>query len=224
MSEPRTLPNVVYTAGLDDLSQRVFGHQNYVDYPSLRAQFLPKLAEVGEALVVSPRVVLKVSGRSLILPILLDYFKDAAVVLELLRDGALEFIVWTHAVGSLGPVVMGMPNPIEVERDPASLVERDLRIAFPNLDSVLKSELIEEFVKRTTATSGYEAEEAVNVAAALADAGAFGDRIPGAESFWGAKAPPITDAAEKSPLTSTRHSSSLETNTTFSRQMEHGKR
>ncbi len=197
MAEPRTLPNVVYTAGLNDLSGRLFRHGEHIDYPSLRNQFLPELDKLGEALVISPRVVLKVDGRSLILPILLDYFKDAETVLALMREAALEFVVWTHGIGSLGSVVLGMPSPIESERDAGTLAERDLRIAFPNLDAGLKRELIEAFVSRTTATDGRSAEEAVNVAMSLADKGAFGDRIPDRHAFINSESQAVTDAARK---------------------------
>ncbi len=192
----RTLPDVIYTAGLDDLSERLIGRANRIEYSELRPQYLPELAALGEALVISPRVAVKASGRAFILPILLDYFQPPAL-LQLLEDGGLEFVVWTADVGSLGSVVFGMPDPVNAQRDPGSLADRDLTICFPGMDKGLKAQLIDAFIKRTTATDALGAEEAVDVAMQFADRGVFGDRVPGKDAFINATDTRVTNAARQ---------------------------
>jgi hypothetical protein len=191
---PRTLPKVVYSSGLDDLSQRLLAGVTTMNYADVRPQFLPELEKLTEALVISPRVVLRVSYRNLILPMLLDFYQDVGLVLDLMRSGALEFIMFTHGIMSLGSVVLGGSSPIPAEHDAATLAELHLS-AIKGLTPTQTSKLISQFVASTVETDAIAAAEAVAVAERFADLGMFGDRIPNSSAFVDSKSPAVTDAA-----------------------------
>lgn len=192
----RILLRSVYTDGIDELGNVLF-QTNQVQYAQERHKFIAELGRLAEAIILTPTVIVRTSARGLVLPIIMDFLGDAEAVLQILDSGALEFLTWTHGIGSLGSVVLAMPSPIIAERDPGSLFERDLSIAFSRLDPGVKTAILEAAVKKAVPTNADEAEDAIQVAMRFADLGVFGDRIPGHSAFIDAADAAIISAARR---------------------------
>lgn len=187
-------PEVVYSSALEDAFWRSLSKAPVFDLATAQAILFPDLHRLSEALVVSPRVVLDIGGKSRMIPTLVDYF-GYDTFLELVDTRALEFMPRTCGVGSLGSVVLGMPAPSADERDIQIFADRDLE-ALSSLAPAKRANLVRSVGNGAIEMEQIDAENAVLVASQFADLGAFGKRIPDSSAFHRAKSPAITAHAK----------------------------
>lgn len=128
------------------------------------------------------------------LPMLLEFYRDPGLVLDLMHSGALSFIIHTHGVMSIGSVVISGQSPITLERDAASLAEFHLS-SLSGLSPTMKAKLVASFAASTVQTDAISAAEAVALVERFADRGCFGDLVPDSSAFVNAESSATTDAA-----------------------------
>lgn len=105
------VPKSVFTVGLDEVATKYLKHTNPVNEPEMQRVIAWENLKVAEALLFSPKVIFKVYGENVVVPLLINHFGTDGIH-KLLDDGGLEFMLWDQDITYLVEPIRGV-DPLQ---------------------------------------------------------------------------------------------------------------